>query len=446
MIRALRHSTILLLVTWLYLAGVMPAFAQDSLSVTITPPLFQLSIGPGESWTSNVKVVNNNSYAVTYRPQVVDFEASGESGQGTFVPLIESFADEPTRGDSLGAWIEISKEPVTIEAGKSAQIEFTVRVPQNADPGGHYAAIMIGPSNESSGEGSYMKVSSFVTSLLFVKIKGEITESGRIREFTAAQSLYQKPEANFVLRFENTGNTHLRPQGSITLYNMWGKERGEVLINEKSNFGNVLPRSIRRFEFAWSGEESVLDIGRYSAVVTLAYGDDGRQNISAKTYFWVVPIVPVSITLGTLLLIILSMMWLIRRYVRRALALEQMHRGIVEHPNVGERSFEPVQHMPTLRALVQPLKEGVVDLRSVGKAQPAHMAEDTVEQVVPLTFGQFVNKYKLFFLFLMLVISIIVSVWMFFSSVLVSERTFQIQDVSQSDDTSEQVGPQQPTQ
>ncbi len=148
----------------------------------------------------------------------------------------------------------------------------------------------------------------------------------------------------------------------------------------------------------------------------------------------------------TLLLIILSMMWLIRRYVRRALALEQMHRGIVEHPNVGERSFEPVQHMPTLRALVQPLKEGVVDLRSVGKAQPAHMAEDTVEQVVPLTFGQFVNKYKLFFLFLMLVISIIVSVWMFFSSVLVSERTFQIQDVSQSDDTSEQVGPQQPTQ
>ncbi len=439
--RTLKVSVLALVTTVMYLAGTLPAFAQDSLSVTITPPLFQLSIGPGETWSSSVKVVNNNSYEVTYKPQVVDFEANGETGQGTFVPLIESFADEPRRGDSLGSWIDMSSEAITIPAGKSSQFEFTVRVPENADPGGHYAAIMIGPATEDSASGSHMKVSSFVTSLLFVKIKGEINESGRIREFTPLQSVYQRPEANFVLRFENTGNTHLRPQGTITLYNMWGKERGEVLINEKSNFGNVLPRSVRRFEFAWTGEESLLDIGRYSAVVTLTYGDDARQNTSAVTYFWVVPIVPVSITLTAVLTIGLLLMWFIRRYVRQALALERMHRGIGEHPDVPDRHI-PAEPVPTLRALVQPIKEGVVDLRNVGRQQPAVTELQTPAYVAPLTFGQFVGKYKLFFLFLVLMLGIIVSVWLFFSSVLVPERTFEIQNVSHGDETAVQ-GPVQ---
>lgn len=423
---------IAVLVMWI--AGSVPAFAQETLSVTITPPLFQLTVGPGESWTSSIKVVNNNSYAVTYAPEVVDFESQGEGGQGKFVPLIESFANEPKRTDSLGTWIELSKDPITIEAGESAQIPFTVRVPENADPGGHYAAIMVGPYQGNDTEaGSHMKVSSFVTSLLFVKIKGDIVESGRIREFGTEKQLYQKPEANFLLRFENTGNTHLRPQGSITLYNMWGKERGQVLINEKSNFGNVLPRSIRKFEFSWTGSENIFDIGRYSAIVTLAYGDDGKQNTSATTYFWVIPMVPAAITIAVILLIGTLLTWMIRRYIRRALALERIHLGIPEHLDVPDRQVqEPTPHVPTLRALVQPIKEGVVDLRSIGSAKQPAMPLETPEYRAPLTLGGFVRKYKLFFVFLVMLAAVIAGIWLYFTTVLMPHRDYEIKEIPQT--------------
>ncbi|MBP9757438.1 MAG: hypothetical protein KBD06_02450 [Candidatus Pacebacteria bacterium] len=415
-------------------AGTVPVFAQESLSVTIIPPLFQLTVSPGESWTSSIKVVNNNSYAVTYAPQVVDFEAKGEAGQGTFVPLIESFANEPVRTDSLGAWIELSKEPITIESGESAQIEFTVRVPINADPGGHYAAIMVGPYMGIDNEpGSHMKVSSFVTSLLFVRINGEVIESGRIREFTTDKTLYQKPEANFALRFENTGNTHLRPQGSITLYNMWGKERGQVLINEKSNFGNVLPRSIRRFQFAWTGENSAFDIGRYSAVVTLTYGDDGKQNTSAKTYFWVIPIVPAAITLGSIVAVILLMTWFIRRYIRRALSLERVYMGLIEHPDVPDRrTVSETPAVSTFQALVQPLREGVVDLRAVSSAQKPEMRLETPQYAEALTPGGFLMKYRLFFAFVLLVAIAIAGIWLYFAKALVPNRSFEIKEIPQA--------------
>ncbi len=426
-----KRISLLAIAIAMYVAGVTPAFAQDSLSVTVTPPLFQLSIGPGETWTSSVKVVNNNTYPVMYRPQVVDFEAKGETGQGTFVPLIESLSGEPARSDSLGAWIEISKEPIMIQAGESAQIEFTVHIPETADPGGHYAAIMIGPASEDAASGSHMKVSSFVTSLLFVRIKGEIVEDGRIREFTTNSSLYQRPEANFVLRFENIGNTHLRPQGSIVLYNMWGKERGQVMINEKSNFGNVLPRSVRKFEFSWSGEYNLFDIGRYSAVVTLGYGEDSKQNTSATTYFWVVPVVPAATTLAILLGVLLLLTWFIRRYIRRAIAIERMHRGLSPHPDVPERQVIQEVPLSSLRALVQPLKEGVVDLRSVGSGRAPEMPLETPGYVERLTVAAFFSKYRLFFGFLVVLSVLIVGIWLYLDTVLVSHREFKIQDLSE---------------
>ncbi len=418
------------LFAFVVIAGALPAFAQESLSVTVTPPLFQLSLNPGDTWSSNVKVVNNNSYDMEYAAQVVDFETQGESGQATFVPLIESFANGSSSGSSLGSWIEISKDPIMIPAGESRQIEFTVHTPENADPGGHYAAIMVGPyEGPDKIKGSHMKVSSLVTSLLFVRIKGEIIESGRIREFTPEKTLYQRPEARFALRFENTGNTHLRPQGSITIYNMWGKERGQVLINEKSTFGNVLPRSIRKFEFSWNGEENSFDIGRYSAVVTLNYGDDEKQNTSATTYFWVIPVVPAAITIGTIIAIVLLMTWFIRRYIRRALSLERAHLGITDHPDVPDRRIASREPVSTLQALVQPIKEGVVDLRSIGAAPAQRMRLETPGYVEPMTIGGFFAKYRLFFVFVLLVIVISGGTWLYLAKVLVPQRDFEIHEL-----------------
>jgi hypothetical protein len=398
--------------------------AQETLSVTVTPPLFQLSIGPGETWASVVKVVNNNAYDVSYRAHVVDFEQDGESGQSSFVPLVESFADEPRSAHSLGSWIELSKEPFLVASGKSADVQFTVHVPENADPGGHYAAILIGPASDTDGEqGSFMRVSSLVTSLLFVKIKGEVVERGRIREFTSEKTLYQVPVADFGLRFENMGNTHLRPTGIITIYNMWGKKRGEVLINEKSGFGNVLPRSIRKFEFSWEGERNPFEVGRYSAEVTLSYGDDEKQNTIARTYFWIVPIVPVVLILGTIAFIIISIMWLVRRYIRRALELERLYHARSSGSSPLPSSFS------TIQALVRPLREGVVDLRNARNHQSElQNINSTHPEGNAMNRSEFIRKYSLFFIFIGLVLCLCLIAWFFFATVLISERGYTISE------------------
>lgn len=384
----IRISTVLGSIACVLLALVpFGASAQESLSVTVTPPMIQLTIGPGETWASSLKIVNTNSYDLTYYANPVDFAAEGEEGKGSFVPLLDAGA--PT----LGNWIEISKDPIFVPRGTSKEIPFTVRIPADAAPGGHYAAILVGttPGDEAT-EGSTVKISSYVSSLLFVRIKGDVDERARIREFRTASWFYQNPKATFLLRFENLGNTHLRPQGEITLYNMWGKERGRVQLSQKSTFGNVLPESIRRFSFMWEGEESLFDIGRYSAVVTLSYGEDQKQNTSATAYFWVVPVVPVSITLGSALTFVLLIAWLIRRYIRRTLVRERERFGV-----------------PTGAPAVQ---------ATTPKAREK------------LTIFGFLQEYSLFFFFAAVMVAAGFWLWMYFDSVLVSEREYEITNVS----------------
>ena len=78
-----------------------------------------------------------------------------------------------------------------------------------------------------------------------------------------------------------------------------------IPINAQTHFGNVLPNSIRKFEFTWKGEQSLSDIGRYKAVVTLGYGIEGRKFQSSATYFWVIPVKSVLMVLGGALFIVL---------------------------------------------------------------------------------------------------------------------------------------------
>ena len=409
--------------------------ADDSLSVTVTPPLFQLTIGPGEKWASTIKIVNNNSYDVTYYAQVMNFQADGENGSSKFTPIIDETPED--RSMSLAQWIQISSDGIPVASHTSRDVPFTVDIPEGAEPGGHYAAILIGTQPPATTGGNTMKVSSYVSSLLFVRIKGDVLESGRIREFSTDKALYQTPTANFTVRFENTGNTHLQPQGDIEIFNMWGKERGKLDINQKSNFGNVLPKSIRKFNFSWQGEESVFDIGRYSAVVTLGYGDEGKQNASAVTYFWVVPIVPVAGTLGVFLLFILLMTWFIRRYIRQALAISLARAPVTSVPHIPAipRSAPLVERrVPIMKAMIEPLREGVIDLRNVRNTKKIEVAmpQETPRSVAlsPLTLGQFMRKYMLFFVFILVVIMGAAGAWWYFDKALTPKRSFQISDVT----------------
>ena len=297
------------------------ACAQEQMisqTLSVSPTLFEMQANPSQSWTSTLRVINVNDYPLTVYPQPVNFASNGEDGRGDLLPIFSS----ETQGKTLAEWITVPTDPVIIEPQGTAEIPVAVKIPDDASPGGHYAAILVGtkPPVETS-DLSQVQTAQFVTALFFVRIAGDVIEAGDIREFTAEKAVVKKPEVSLSMRFENTGNVHVQPQGDIKIFNMWGKERGYIPINQQTHFGNVLPQSIRKFSFTWTGDTGAYDIGRYKAVATLGYGDDGKKFVTSTTYFWVIPYTTILVSLLILFIGIKISLWLIRRYINRMLAL-----------------------------------------------------------------------------------------------------------------------------
>jgi len=212
---------------------------------------------------------------------------------------------------------------------------------------------------------------------------------------------------------------HLQPQGEILITNMWGKERGVVPINHQTHFGNVLPESIRTFEFTWKGEQSFTDIGRYKAELTLAYGQDERKFVTRSTHFWVVPVKQVVTVLGTLAAIILFVTWVIRSYVRRMLSMAGVQTYVPPSQRQG-RIIKKGDVLITEKVSVKaPLEAGVRDLQSRLSQTRAFM--DTLKMLM-----HFVQQYKVFFASAALLLLVLWLIWYFFAQVMTDQRDYEV--------------------
>lgn len=376
--------------------------AQESLTLSVTPPLFQLSAVREQVWQSNIKIINSNPFPITVYANPVNFAPVGEEGHGQFIPL---FASE-TKGQTLAEWISVTRDAIEISAESSTDVTFTVKVPGNAAPGGHFAAILIGTKPPEKSDSMAVRTAQVVSSLFFLSIDGDVQERASIREFSVADNFVDKPQATFLLRLENDGNVHIQPQGEIKVFNMWGKERGVIPINHGSHFGNVLPNTIRKFDFSWTGEASLTDIGRYKAVVTLGFGSKARQTVSQEVSFWVVPIKLTIIVLLILVALISMIRWAIKSYVRRMLKMAGID--------------------PEERATAIASGAVVMNKRIKSKIELSSDKEDKDNAVArPYWLLQFISNYRYFFVGIPSTMLLLGFVFWYLSGALTPERNFQ---------------------
>lgn len=298
-----------------------PGFAMaksDSLALTVTPPLMKINMDPGETIATAIKVVNNNSWPVTVYAKVLDFQDKGDGGI-EFIDKNKIPTDDSGQGVYLSRWITLSQDKVQVEAFRPATFSFNIEVPENAQPGGHYAAILIGTNPpDEVGKGTEIRVSSYISSLLLIRISGAIEERGMIREFTFSNRLYSGGEGSFRVRFENTGNIHLQPIGDIKIFDMFGQQKGDIAVNVSKDFGNVLPKSIRTWEnLKWSNEDFFL-INRYKAELSLIFGEEAKQTEYQTFFFWAVNWKWLGIIGGSFLGLFILIMLFIRFYIRQS--------------------------------------------------------------------------------------------------------------------------------
>ena len=286
------------------------AYAQSQNSIAISPLTFEITANPGDVITNAVRVFNPGQEPITVVMHVEDFAPSGETGQA----VVEA---HQTSTYSIASWTTIENPEVTLGPGEQAVINHTIRVPFNAEPGGHYGALTA-EARGGAAAGSGTAISQKVASLLLVAVAGDVKEELVISDFSGPGGIVLDASAvKFASRFENRGSVHLKPRGFVTVTDTFGRELATVALDQK----NVLPQSRRLIETTWQPEGLVF--GRMRAQLTAIYGS-ANEPVAASVDFWVIPIKVIGPPLGGLILLLAFVLFFRKRL---KLALGVLIRG-----------------------------------------------------------------------------------------------------------------------
>lgn len=303
-----RTLSTLLIFTGLFLAMTATAFAQDGAGIGMRPAVIENNGDPGESQSHVIGVTNLSSAKQTY--YIFTRDITGVQSGG--VPIFAEEDAEKT-GYEMSDWISLGVTEVELEPGEEKEVSVAITIPDNATPGSHFAGVfasMEPPKMRSVGA----SVGYQVASIISIRVSGDVIENAEIRQFSTGDFIYGSPNVDFHARVENKGTVLVRPIGPLEVHNMFGKRVALLTFNESK--AGVFPMSERPFDITWEDEGP--GFGRYEAVLSLVYGEQGRQStISSTVSFWILPMNIFLPSLGILAVLLLVTFISVKLYIRR---------------------------------------------------------------------------------------------------------------------------------
>ena len=289
---ALRITILFIALFFLNTSSRVPfAKAETANTISVSPPTMSLFGNPGDTLSESLKVGNNSNGDLVYTVSVVNFTAQGDEGS------VEYLEEGTTNSFSLAKWVNVTPTKFTVAANQEKIINFSIKIPKDAEPGGHYASIVTKLASQTAIEGSGASVQSDVGSLVLLRVSGNITEDASIVSFKTDNFFYKSTPVKFELKTKNNGNVHIAPEGTIVITNIFGKKVAEIPLNK----ANVLPGAERIVNTVFDGKKL---LGHYNASLVSSYGEN-KKIVSASTSFIVIPPMFAGVMAVIIILIVL---------------------------------------------------------------------------------------------------------------------------------------------
>ncbi len=264
----------------------------------LSPVRIEISGNPGETVANEMLLTNETKKEETYYSSYANFEAQGETGNPSLV----------VPKDGLGTWMK-TEASITLGPNTSQVVKVSIKIPRDAEPGGHFGAIMWGTTPNTPGNG--VAIGAKTAMLVLLSVTGDVQENGGLIEFSTKNHKiwYNTLPVSFVYRFRNDGGDRIKPVGKITMHNIIYLPADRIDANPSA--GNILPGTTRRFEVDWHKYKHALEyaapagifaqffdsalyqwknfaIGPYFAKLNLLYGTDAIR-VSKYAFFFVFP-------------------------------------------------------------------------------------------------------------------------------------------------------------
>lgn len=259
--------------------------AAEQSGLEISPAHYNFELKPADVQKVTVNISNIADAAMSYVMEAEDFSEVSEDGD----PVFDSQKSD---------WIvfdQSTKEGV-IYPKESKQIGFTINLPADAEPGGHYAAVFAKEVKRTLSQQTEVQVSGRVGTLILLSVAGEVSKSAEITQYKTAKFVWKGPVV-FNMKVKNSGSVHYDSQGEVSIKPVLG-----AAVTVDLGKHTIIPNNVRNYQAEWSRR---FPLGYYGLTFTAI--DGNGQPVTVKATLWAIPleiIIPIAIGLIISILII----------------------------------------------------------------------------------------------------------------------------------------------
>ncbi|TXI33973.1 MAG: hypothetical protein E6Q53_02115 [Candidatus Moraniibacteriota bacterium] len=276
-----------------------PWFAEArEAGLTVAPVFQEVSFeAEEESVEFFITLSNDTDGPLVLRPSVVDFGSLDESGGVAFLGA----TDNLVRKYALASWMRPEKDVISLASGESEQLRVVIENRESLSPGGHYGAVLFQVGNEENTvDANAVAVNQLLSVLVFAKKQGGEVYGLKLLDYTLEKS-WVRGISQARLRFQNEGNVHAVPRGTVVLRDPVGRIVQKGIINTES--GLVLPETQRTFVTKFVSVALLLVPGSYT--LALEYRYDGKESVDqVQGTLFLVPWPSIALVLVSILLLI----------------------------------------------------------------------------------------------------------------------------------------------
>lgn len=257
----------------------VPAYAQRVYyGLIISPAVETLGLDPGQTYNGEVRLTHDYQEGKPIRlyPYAISFVQDGETGNAKFIE-----SEEIDGKEDASKWFTFHEESYYLEFEDTIKATYTINVPEDATPGGHYVALIFSRSSDGVSKDSGVGLGQEIGDLILMTVSGDYVDRGELVDFRVVdknkdnewveKKTFEFLPAFFSIRYKNTGTVHTHIGGNIFIH------KGDITqpiatltVNEKG--GYTLPGSTRNYVENWNAG-------------WITKGEDGKLVFNKENFF-----------------------------------------------------------------------------------------------------------------------------------------------------------------
>lgn len=232
-----RLKAFCLVIVGVGIAALLPyaTLAVEGESITASPATQRSSVNAGGTISDTITIINDGTIAYDYVVGASPFSVLNEDYKQSF--------NLPENTTDTSKWFKFSKIRYHLDPGQRINVPYTINVPANAAPGGHYAVVFA--TTQPNKPATTVVAQKRVGTIFYLTVNGALSKKGNVETWG---SQYWQNEAPLVsnLRMRNAGNVHYDTEVKLSITDMFGNVKASPAAT-----AIVLPQTIRKIDLKW---------------------------------------------------------------------------------------------------------------------------------------------------------------------------------------------------